>query len=85
MATPPRTANARSLLISLRSLAPGGAMVFVNDAAIQCENQGEGQFCHGYGVLAGTIGNQNAAMRSRRNVDGVDARTGSNHEEHRSA
>ena len=52
----------------------------VGDLAVQRQNQAEGQFGHGHRVLAGTVGDVDAAPRSGRHVDGVVAGAGAHHE-----
>ena len=52
----------------------------VGDLAVERENQAEGEFGHGDGVLAGAVGDVDAAARGGRHIDGVVARAGAHHQ-----
>ena len=52
----------------------------VGDLTVQRQNQSEGQFGHGDGVLARAVGDVDAAARSGRHIDGVIARPGAHYQ-----
>ncbi len=59
-----------------RSSVGGG----VGDAAVGGDEESDGELCDGFGVLAGAVGDVDAALGGLGEVDGVDARAGADDE-----
>ncbi len=65
------------LFVPLVGPQRGGA---VGDAAVHAQHQGENQFRHGDGILAGAVGDEDAQRTGGFDIDGVDARAGAQDE-----